>query len=348
MTLADQVHKLEALLERVRKNRTSAPSHAANVAAPLALELPAARPPAPSMRAAVSAPPVAPSAPAPSPPVFTPAAQPVLATPAPSPVEPPPVATTSWQPEPGSAVQARPVTAPPPSVLPSLPPEEVSDDDLLEVTTIPPEAPAAAAGSAPTTEAGLNPPLPEHDLIEPPLLDAPFVESTIVEPPVLEPDATEVSAVQPVSEEQAPISSRRFKEPEEASLGNAPSLDGEREIPIKTPPPESGPQAALPPGLEAARAPAVDELEADLISPPSRGPTTEQLGETIELEEAAGPELEIDVTIEEEAPISLELGAPEELEVALPRPSLQSGLYDLTSPPPPAYPEPVLEATPPS
>ena len=75
------------------------------------------------------------------------------------------------------------------------------------------------------------------------------------------------------------------------------ALEGEREVPIKTPPPESGPQEALPPtGLEAGRTPNVAELEADLMPPPSMGPTAEQLGETIELEAPRGPELEIDVT----------------------------------------------------
>jgi hypothetical protein len=68
------------------------------------------------------------------------------------------------------------------------------------------------------------------------------------------------------------------------------------------------------------------------------GPTTEQLGETIELEPPRGPDLEIDVT--EEGPS--ELAPAEELEVSLPRPSMQSGLYDLTAPPPAAYPEPAL------
>lgn len=310
------LQKLEALLERVRRNRTAAPARSgALTATPRASTAPFA--PVPTTPPTPKAPPVAASAPparvepppyvAPSvraepPRAEAPRVEPPPYIEPPPPIEPPqrieppasvappepppPVTTPSWQPEPGSAVQARPT---------SMPPMEISDEDLLDVSTLPPEV---------DTEA-----------------DAPQVEVAASEEEV------------ETDEEQPPASSRRFKVPDslDGGLTGAAQHESEREIPVKTPPPESGPQEALPAtGLEAARMPDVSELEADLSGPPSMGPTAEQLGETIELEAPRGPELEIDVTVvtEEEA----ELPAPaEELEVSLPRPSLQSGLYDVAA-----------------
>ena len=339
MTTTDRVQKLEALLERVRKNRTAAPRRAsAAVAAPIARDAISAQAPPPPVAprepfASAITPPSPPAAPAPTPP-----SPPTMASTPPD-VQPP--TTPGWQPEPGSAVQTRPATLPPESI----PAEEISDDDLLEVTTIPPGAaesvpPAAAAAPAQPTYS--EPDEPELIVSEPPEDEGP-----VVEPPVLEPDAMEVSEITAVG---VRVSAATL---DEALAGAAElegeALEGEHEVPIKTPPPESGPQEALPPtGLEAGRTPDVTELEADLMSPPSMGPTAEQLGGTIELEAPRGPELEIDVTIEEPPPASLEPAPAEELEVALPRPSMQSGLYDMTAPPPAQYPDPALAEGPPS
>ncbi|HEX5102064.1 MAG TPA: hypothetical protein VFV94_21290 [Polyangiaceae bacterium] len=338
MTTTDRVQKLEALLERVRKNRTAAPRRAsAAVAAPSARDAFPAQAPPPQVAprepfASAVTPPSPPVAPAPTPP-----SPPTMASTPPD-VQPP--TTPGWQPEPGSAVQARPATLPPESI----PAEEISDDDLVEVTTIPPDAveslpPVAAA--APAQPSFTEPDEPELTVSEPP------AAAPVVEPPVLEPDTMEVSEITAVG---VRVSAATL---DEALAGAAElegeALEGEHEVPIKTPPPESGPQEALPPtGLEAARTPDVTELEADLLSPPSMGPTAEQLGETIELEAPRGPELEIDVTVEEPSPASLEPAPAEELEVALPRPSMPSGLYDMTAPPPAAYPDPSLAEGPPS
>jgi hypothetical protein len=80
--------------------------------------------------------------------------------------------------------------------------------------------------------------------------------------------------------------------------------DSETEIPIKTPPPESGRQPTE--GPYTATAPGA------LASP-----TAEQLGETLELEEPTSEEIELDLIAEEEP------SEPEELEVELPaRPSM--------------------------
>jgi len=190
----------------------------------------------------------------------------------------------------------------------TLPPEELSDDDLLEVTTIPPE--------------------PE--------------ETTDVEVSIDEPE-TDVAA----ERDEPPVSSSRTKVAEtiDEALASAVEMDGEHEVPVKTPPPESGPQAAGPPpqGLEAPRIPDVEALEADLLPPVSVGPTAEQLGETIELEPPRGPSLEIDVT-PELAPVPER--APEELEVTLPRAQMPSGTYDLPGAPAPSPPLPPVEQRP--
>jgi hypothetical protein len=85
----------------------------------------------------------------------------------------------------------------------------------------------------------------------------------------------------------------------------------------------------LPAGFDAARAPEFADLDAEIVRPVALGPTTEQLGETIELEASEGPELEIDVAgaaapePEPERPL-------EELEVSLPRAEMQSGMYDVS------------------
>jgi hypothetical protein len=296
----ERIQKLEALLDRIRRNGSARRSRSATTAEPIALEaLPA------TAAAQAAAPPPAPAAAKPA----TPAAPPVTfattppahvdavrasATPPGPPVAPPPVATPSWRPEPGSAVQARPTT---------VPPMELSEDDLIDVTTLPPG--------------------PEPDDAE--------------AEPVLAVSAEE-------EEEQPPASSRRSRGPAtlDEVMANASSADSEREIPVKTPPPESGPQEALPAtGLEAPRLPDIENLEADLSGPPSMGPTAEQLGETIELEAPRGPELEIDITVSES---DADVPAPaEELEVTLPRASLQSGLYDVSIAAPPSIDVPAPE-----
>lgn len=318
------LQKLEALLERVRRNRTAAPVRANAPAATARTAAPAApvptTPPTPRAPPVVaSAPParveppayVVPSVRAEPPRVEAPRAEPPRVEPppyleppprieppqvespasvAPPPEPPPPITTPSWQPEPGSAVQARPT---------SVPPMEISDDDLLEVSTLPPDA-GPAGEESPQIEVAAS---------------------------------REESAAIEAEEELPPASSRRFKVPDslEEGLAGAAHGDSEREIPVKTPPPESGPQEALPAtGLEAARLPDVTELEADLSGPPSMGPTAEQLGETIELDAPRGPELEIDVTVVAEDEPAVPAPA-EELEVSLPRSSLQSGLYDVAA-----------------
>jgi hypothetical protein len=119
-------------------------------------------------------------------------------------------------------------------------------------------------------------------------------------------------------------------------------LEEGREVPLKTPPPESGPQAAmaLPAGIHAPLAPDIEELlEADIM--PVGGvnaavPRPEQLGQTIDLEEARGPHLELDSALAAPpAPLQEELPS-EELEVTLPRREFGGGYQDDLMPPPEA------------
>ncbi len=148
-------------------------------------------------------------------------------------------------------------------------------------------------------------------------------------------------------EEEPPASSQRkvASSMDEALAAAAAQLDAEREVPIKTPPPESGPQAAPPPaGLSAPAAPDVDALLGQELDIPTHargheGPTTEQLGQTIDLEEGgAGPALELAEQQQASAPPA----AFEELEVALPGRDAGGGYHDDLQPPPEALDE--LEA----
>jgi hypothetical protein len=235
----------------------------------------------------------------------TPPAPPVAAAPTPAPT--PPAPHVAVAPTASSVPPWKPEPSSTVQARPAtLPPEELSDDDLIDVTTIPPEAPAAAAPNIPVAD------------------ELPVVNE----------------------EEEPPASSRRSKvvaESLDQAIASAAAHADEREVPIHTPPPESGPQeAVLPAGIEAPRAPAFEEEE--MVRPVSLGPTTEQLGETIELDEAEGPEIEIEVA--GLAPPEAEPERPvEELEVTLPRAEMPSGMYDV-SVSMPAQEAPVVSATP--
>ena len=160
-------------------------------------------------------------------------------------------------------------------------------------------------------------------------------EDDLVEVTTVPPAPQTVASASPSTdaEEEPPSSSRRSKVAEslDQAIATAAAQSDEREVPIHTPPPESGPQeAVLPVGIEAPRAPEFgDDLDAELPPrPASLGPTPEQLGETIELESSEGPEIEIEVAglpgpePERERPV-------EELEVTLPRAEMPSGTYDV-------------------
>jgi len=149
------------------------------------------------------------------------------------------------------------------------------------------------------------------------------------------------------SEDEPPVSSSRSKvaatmDEALARAAEQIQLEEGREVPLKTPPPESGPQAAvaLPAGMHAPLAPDIEELlEADIL--PSGGvraavPTAEQLGQTIELEEARGPSLELDQPAPFAAEALQEELPSEELEVTLPGREFGGGYQDDLMPPPEA------------
>ncbi len=231
----------------------------------------------------------------------------------------------------------------------SAPPPPGPEDVAVEVARSEP-APVAAVAAPPS-------PLPQPPSWQPEpgsavqprpsslppeeLSDDDLLEVTTIPPEAEAPATVEEPVVVP-DDEEPPISSSRTKVAQtiDEAIASATEAEDEREVPVKTPPPESGPQAAapLPTGIEAPRIPDVDELEADLTGPPSMGPTAEQLGETIELEPPRGPVLEIDVSAGQ--PESPAERPPEELEVALPRTQMPSGMYDLpivpTAPSPPS------------
>lgn len=111
-------------------------------------------------------------------------------------------------------------------------------------------------------------------------------------------------------------------------------IDDGHEVPVKTPPPESGPQQAP----MAAPFPGHDvrDFGTSTQGLSSRdvlfvGPSLEQLGQTIELEQAPGPPLELDAPL---APMLEAFQIPEELEVTLPAGEF-AGKYDEALQPPP-------------
>lgn len=162
-------------------------------------------------------------------------------------------------------------------------------------------------------------------------------------------------------DEEPPASSKRPRVAhlDELDEGVALAADEAREVPIKTPPPESGPQASPPASLGAPPAPDVEHLLDQEISPPpaaaadqftapfdsleqpfgtrppppASGPTVEQLGQTIDLEESGGPELELDRPLVSAAPLE---SHPDDLEAALPAQESAGAYHEALMPPPQA------------
>lgn len=323
------VTRLEELLARVQRNaarpRAARAAFAPLAAAPAPSPAVVSVPPAVVVPAPVFAPPAAafsPPAPAFSPPApaYTDSVDDLLADPFPaSSAPPPPPAPSDAQDEPIPLVAVAPQPAEHISgVMPvaelSEAPEELLEDDIVEMS--PPAV--AVEAVVPASRTALDD------------VDSNFDDE--------DDDATRQSA----SEEEPPVSSSRSKiagTMDEALARAAEQMEIQegREVPLKTPPPESGPQAAMAP-MPAPAAPDIDELlEADILpvtgmSSPASVPTTEQLGQTIDLEEARGPRLELDHPVA--APAA---AAPtEELEVTLPQREFGGGYQDDLMPPPEA------------
>ena len=326
------VTRLEELLARVQRN--AAQPRAVRAAAPAQS--------APAQSAPVHAAP-APIAYSPPAPVVAPA--PVFSPPAPA-YSPPATVTDSVDDLLADPFPASSAPPPPPVVV-----------DVLEDPMPPPPASDSGhiSGVMPVAEISEEPPeeLLEDDIVEmsPP---AAAVEAVVPARTSLDDvdlnfdDEDEAAASPSASEEEPPASSSRSKVAatmDEALARAAEQMEIQegREVPLKTPPPESGPQAAMAPmpaGIHAPPAPDIDELlEADIL--PVGGmsaavPTTEQLGQTIDLEEGRGPHLELDHPAPAD-PAPMMADAPtEELEVTLPQREFGGGYQDDLMPPPEA------------
>lgn len=285
MTPQERIAALEGMLDRIRRNVARPRPAAAVVAAP---------------------PPVAAAAPAPAPVVstFDQTVDELLEAPIPL------VQTTATA---QRTPVAEPLSIDPPRARSHQPPPDAA---LLEAeeAAIPLVTPAgrdlpAISGVQPVGHAE-EAEEEEMELEEGDLISVPPGASPSAPPPAVEiPVHDELDFED--EEEEIPASSQRPRVAAsmEEALAVAPEAIEEHEVPIKTPPPESGPQEAMPApaALESPRLPDIREAF-------ERGPTPEQLGETIELPEPSHAHLELDVRAPEpEAqPVS------EELEVSLP------------------------------
>lgn len=342
---------LQELLARVKRNAARPrPLHSATEQA------------VPAVAAATASPPhVAPAAAAPAPPVE-------LAPPPPPYIEPEAV----YEPEPPAFQPEFDSYVPPPAPAQL----DASVDDLLLEDPFPSVPPQAAAPSYSDVLEEEEDPIPLvsvssqrshdedisgvmvvselNDAQPEELLDDDIVEMTVGEselPPKapldeLNFDDEELDGDHAAHVEEPPASSSRSKiagtmDEALARAAEQITLEEGREVPLKTPPPESGPQAAmaLPAGIHAPLAPDIEELlEADIA--PKGGvraalPTAEQLGQTIDLDEARGPSLELDQPVPLDPEPLQEALPPEELEVTLPGNAGYGGGYteDLMPPP---------------
>ncbi|MBX3125109.1 MAG: hypothetical protein KF718_00250 [Polyangiaceae bacterium] len=208
------------------------------------------------------------------------------------------VQKNSAQPRPvRPALSAAAATEPAPEPEPAHPVEPMLEPEPLEPVAAEEVAIEMAepeiVSEAPAIEMGVES-IEDLDLLDDDIVD-------ITDTPSAAPEAA-FAAEEP---EEPPASSRRPRAAAnmtEALEGVADQLDLEgRQIPIVTPPPESGPQAAPPvppmvqppPPADLARSAGMDDLLDDQFAPPLGGPTPEQLGGTVELE-AGGASLEID------------------------------------------------------
>jgi hypothetical protein len=274
-------------------------------------------------------------------------AQPEIVTPA-APVAPPPVAAQPAparnevddlleapiplvQTAPAERPSVQPISLPsgalPPVAAPEFaPPAEAEAEEAAIPLVTSASAPEAVEVEVAVAEEAVAEELGEDDLIS---VAPPAPESA--PPPEITASAAQDELDFDEEEDEVPSSSKRPI--------SSPAVEAvpEREVPLKTPPPESGPQEALPPpgALEAPRVPEIREnLEADISVRADAGPTAEQLGDTIDLPEPSHEPLELDVAAPPVAPIDIEPPpVSEELEVALPRRE-SVGVYDAALAPP--------------
>ncbi len=350
---------LEELLARVQRNA------ALPRGAPAAQQAAAAAPP-PASAPQTSAPQLEPPSAPRSAPAYDPApldSSPIFESS--PPFEAAPLYEPNFESSPVAAVAAAPLDHSVDDLLladpfpsSSIPPAQQSLTDMLDddepiplVSVTSPRSIASEDISAVMSRSDLSHEVPEE------LLEDDIVEvSPTAEAEAIVPSNHDLGDLDFDDEEQdrelvgePPASSSRHKVPssmDEALARAAAEVEIEegREVPLKTPPPESGPQAAaaLPAGIHAPLAPDIEELlEADIL--PVGGvsanlPTAEQLGQTIDLEEARGPHLELESALSA-APASAlaqDERPNDELEVALPQREVGGGYQENLMPPPEA------------
>lgn len=251
--------------------------------------------------------------------------------------------------------QEDPVTIPPPIARQAPPPVARS---------LPVQAPESGWPEAPEQVADVMVARRVSDIAELEVVDN-GPEEALDEDDLLEISSDMLESIPPgpareVDDEEPPASSQRPKASHLDDLESATQgLSGEdaREVPIKTPPPESGPQASPPVSLGAPPAPDVEHLlDQDVGAPaasehftapfdsleqpfgtrpppPASGPTVEQLGQTIDLEESGGPELELDRPLTAASPAE---SHPDDLEAALPERESAGAYHEALMPPPQA------------
>lgn len=348
MTTQETISKLEGLLARIQKNArgarpalapTSAVAPPAGFAAqpappPVAFASPASLPAAPPPPM-VPTPPMPYAVPAPAQSAADQSLDELLSPAAEQSVDIdvpldtiPPVAESrpSEAPIPLVSVAAEPAAPPPPEDAFSLE-SEVSEvrfaagprDSDVEVTVAAIEAEAEIIATEELSEADL-------------------VELTESQPPAAAASDVDIDFDDEDEDEQPPASSQRSRVAstmDEALAAAAAQHDAEHEVPLKTPPPESGPQEAPVVAMPSSSGSDVDALLGQELEIPTRGdtgPTAEQLGQTIDLDEARGPSLEL----AEPAQSAVPPAGAEDLEVALPSRELVSGYADDLLPPPEA------------
>jgi hypothetical protein len=191
------------------------------------------------------------------------------------------------------------VAMPEPELIPE--PAPLAEPFMAQAEPVPEETSMVRAIEAPADDEEVSVEMGESSMEDLDLLEDDIVD--ITDPS--EEDTIDASA----DAEEPPASSRR---PIAGSMGEALAgaaeaveLDEGREIPLKTPPPESGPQVAPPPqGLAAPAVPELGDIRAVGLGARAQ-PTAAQLGSTVDLEPAGDAELELGEPVAEAPPVHL-------------------------------------------
>jgi hypothetical protein len=214
---------------------------------------------------------------------------------------------------------------------------DLADDELV---TMPP---AARESVAPRQEmrSGLHSvldPLPEEE----PISAAPAAVAER-EPEASEAATSSVQSSRPPDDRPSTILDVGEREPatrapeySEEVTGERPALsasgDDLHAVAVRTPPPESGPQVSMPPGLGYDSTPDLS-FEESPVSARADGPTIEQLGSTVDLDTGSESlDLQVEPTSRKS---SWPPGEEEELEAAIPSRRF-AGTYDESLAPPPS------------